>query len=101
MGGESTGKKIFLEKPANWICGFDGSETLRSGAALDITCSLPVGGDIEYWGQRYSIPGVITLKGKVYGDISCLVADMVLTASASVPCARCLEETPQSFPIEV
>ncbi|HPD97125.1 MAG TPA: DUF177 domain-containing protein [Synergistales bacterium] len=94
MDEGSKGNRIFLEKPANWICGFDGSEALRTDAPVDVNCSLPVGGDIEYWGQRYSIPGVITLEGKVYGDRSCLVADMALTVAVSVPCARCLEETP-------
>ncbi len=87
-------KMIFLEKPQNWQCSFDGSEVIESGSCLNFFWMLPIDGEIEHWGQTYSFTENVAVKAAVVGDSSAFTVDINVSADATVPCARCLSVAP-------
>ncbi|MDO9508800.1 MAG: DUF177 domain-containing protein [Thermovirgaceae bacterium] len=91
-GGEK--RRLFLEKPQQWRCPFDGAKVIESDASVDLFWMLPINGDIEYWGQVYSFMEEVTVKANVFGDRSGLTVDLNISASATAPCARCLSMAP-------
>jgi len=79
------------EKPGNWSCIVDGKAVVDSGAILDLSCEMPLGDVVRYWGQDYTFRGPLSVRVLVSGDRTCLSVNLSLKGTAEVPCARCLE----------
>ncbi len=87
-------EKLFLEKPDEWCCLFEGTEVVESTAPLDFFWMLPLDGIIDHWGQPYRFSGDISAKARVYGSRSGFSVDLSIAGDATVTCARCLSDAP-------
>lgn len=91
---KNDGKRVYLEKPDDWRCPFDGVRIQGSPAPIELLWMLPLDGCIAHWGQPYLFSGGVSAKVKIHGNRSGFSVHLSIAAAATVACARCLSDAP-------
>ena len=79
--------------PADWDCTIRLSQVPRSGEIYRERFELPLGGEIEHWGQVYTSVGPVHAEIEANYSSERILAKVSVRANFTLPCSRCLADT--------
>jgi len=79
--------------PESWDCTIRLSQIPRSGEIFRERFELPLGGEIEHWGQIYTSIGPVQAEIAANYSSERILAKVSVRANFTLPCSRCLTDT--------